>query len=330
MLAGSSLARSCARHARRPPAALERLSGALSALGRRVVLTRAGDFVFVTFGALAGLGTLLGFGWMSMLWVGQGLAPAHLSGLGLTGAVGIVGGSWIAALALDHRTLLERPLETLRRPAFVSWGGLAGAFAAIALCAAISHFGVLLLLDGFARGAPLGHLLGRVGCLTYGCCFGRQTSSPLSITYTHPESKAVRVAGLHGVPLHPAAFYEAVLDGVLFLTLNAVAIAGAPQGVPAALCLAGYGIGRFGIEFLRDNGGRMLPVGLAVNQVVSLALAAVGLLSLVPLYWLAPATPAISWMAVLRASPAVLLALVPCAALVGFGFSLHRGRVGSW
>ena len=103
------------------------MSRALSRLGRRVVLARAGDFVFVTFGALAGLGTLLGFGWMSMLWVGQGLAPAHLSGLGLTGAVGIVGGSWIAALALDHRTLLARPLETLRRPAFVSWGGLAPA-----------------------------------------------------------------------------------------------------------------------------------------------------------------------------------------------------------
>ncbi|MCC6641681.1 MAG: prolipoprotein diacylglyceryl transferase [Deltaproteobacteria bacterium] len=318
------------RLARQRAKALEKLSDSLSCLGRRVVLVRTGDFVFVTFGALAGLGTLLGFGWMSALWVGQGLAPAHLSGLGLTGAVGIVGGSWIAALALDHRTLLERPFETLRRPAFVSWGGLAGAFLAIALCAAISHFGVLLLLDGFARGAPIGHLLGRIGCLTYGCCFGRHTRGPLSITYTHPEAKAVRVAGLHGVPLHPAAFYEAVLDGVLFVAVNAVALAGAPQGTSAALCLAGYGIGRFGIEFLRDNDGRMLPVGLAVNQVVSLALAAVGAMTLLPLYLFAPPTPPIAWGAVLNAAPTVLAALVPCAALVGLGFSLHRGRVGSW
>lgn len=330
MLVDSSSTGRCARSARRSVAILEATSCALSRLGRRVIFARAGDFVFVTFGVLAGLGTLLGFGWMSMVWVGQGLAPAHLAGLGLTGAAGIVGGSWLAALALDYRTLCARPLETLRRPGFVSWGGLAGAFVAIAVGAAISHFGLLLLLDGFARGAPIGHLLGRIGCLTYGCCFGRRAFGPLSITYTHPASKAVRVGGLHGIPLHPAAFYEAVLDGALFILLNAVALGDAPQGVVAALCLTGYGIGRFGIEFLRDNAGRMLPAGLAVNQVVSLALAAVGLVALLPLYWLAPPAPPVSWPTMLHAAPTVVLALVPCATLVGFGFSLHRGRVGSW
>jgi len=56
----------------------------------------------------------------------------------------------------------------------------------------------------------------------------------------------------------------------------------------------------------------------------------VGLVALLPLYWLAPPAPPVSWLAMLHAAPTVLLALVPCAALVGFGFSLHRGRVGSW
>jgi phosphatidylglycerol:prolipoprotein diacylglycerol transferase len=309
---------------------LDRLSTGLSALGQRVVFARFGGFVFVTFGVLAGFGTLFGFGWMSLLWVGQGLAPHHLSGLGLTGAVGVVGGSWIAALALDHRQLIARPLETLRRPAFVSWGGIVGALLALALCAVISHFGTLLLLDGFARGAPLGHLLGRIGCLTYGCCFGRRTHGLLSITYTHPQSKAVRVGGLHGVPLHPAAAYEAVLDAGLFVTMNAVAWLDAPQGVPVALCMIGYGLGRFGIEFLRDNDGRILPGGLALNQVVSLGLAATGAVALLPLALFAPPAPPFAWSAAFAATPTVLLALVPCAALVGLGFSMHRGRVGSW
>ncbi len=318
----------------RPPRfivrALERASRELSKLGHHVVFAEAGGFVFVNFGVLAGLGTLVGFGWMSLLWVGQGLEPHHLSGLGLTGALGVVGGSWIAALALDHRQLIARPIETLRRPAFVSWGGMLGALLALALCALISHFGTLLLLDGFVRGAPLGHLLGRIGCLTYGCCFGRRTHGPLFISYTHPLSKAVRVAGLHGVPLHPAAAYEAVLDGVLFLGMNAVAMLGAPQGVPFTLCMIGYGLGRFGIEFLRDNAGRILPGGLALNQVVSLGIAAAGALALLPLYLFAPPPPAFLWSQVLYAAPRVLFALIPCAALIGLGFSMHRGRVGSW
>ncbi len=138
------------------------------------------------------------------------------------------------------------------------------------------------------------------------------------------------MGGLHGVPLHPAAAYEAVLDGALFIGLNVLAVAGAPQGVAAALCLIGYGLGRFGIEFFRDNHGRILPGGLAVNQVVCLALAAVGGLALLPLTIFSPPAPSIVWSEVLSAAPVLLAALVPCAALVGLGFSIHRGRVGSW
>jgi cob(I)alamin adenosyltransferase len=60
--AGSFAARCCARLAERLALALAKTSDALSSLGRRVVLARIGDLVFVTFGALAGIGALLGFG----------------------------------------------------------------------------------------------------------------------------------------------------------------------------------------------------------------------------------------------------------------------------
>ena len=209
----------------------------LSWIGEQVVFARVGDVVVVTFGVMAGIGTLLAFTWMSVLWVGQGLSARHLLGIGLEGGVLTLVGSWLAAVLLDYRLLVTRPLEALRRPAFVSWGGILGALLALAVGAVWANFDVLLLLDGFARGAPLGHAIGRIGCLTYGCCFGRETRGRLAITYTHPQSKAVRVGLLHGVRLHPAPLYEAVLHLVLFSVLNAAALLGAPRGLPAALCL---------------------------------------------------------------------------------------------
>ncbi|MBS1104628.1 MAG: hypothetical protein H6Q91_130 [Deltaproteobacteria bacterium] len=310
--------------------ALEFASEALSRIGEQVIFLRVGDVVVVTFGVLAGIGTLLAFSWMSVLWVGQGLTSRHLLGIGAGGGVLTLVGSWFAALLLDHRLLLARPLEALRRPAFVSWGGIAGALLAIAIGAAWSHFDLLLLLDGFARGAPLGHAIGRIGCLTYGCCFGRETRGRLAITYTHPQSKAVRVGLLLGVRLHPAPLYEAILDLALFSTLNAVAMLGAPQGLPTALCLIGYGLGRFGIEFSRDNRGRMLMRGLALNQLISLALVAAGAIALLPVFALAPATPPIAWAAVREATAPLSVAVLAASVLIGAGFALQRGRVGSW
>ena len=316
--------------AARLASAFEVASAVLSRIGERVIFLRVGNLVVVTFGILAGIGTLLAFSWMSVLWVGQGLTARHLLGIGVGGGVLTLFGSWFAALLLDHRLLLARPLEALWRPAFVSWGGIVGALLALGIGAAWSHFDLLLLLDGFARGAPLGHAIGRIGCLTYGCCFGRETRGRLAITYTHPQSKAVRVGLLHGVRLHPAPLYEAILDLFLFSTLNAVAVLGGPQGLPTALCLLGYGLGRFVIEFSRDNRGRMLMRGLALNQLISLALLAAGAIALLPIFALAPATPAIAWAAVREAAAPVSVAVLVASLLVGAGFASQRGRVGSW
>jgi hypothetical protein len=120
----------------------------------------------------------------------------------------------------------------------VSWGGLLGLPLAIAALARLSGFPALVCLDALARIAPVGHALGRLGCLTYGCCFGRPTASGLSITYRNPLAKAVRVGGLGGVPLHPAPLYEAALDLVIFAAVNAAVL---PPALPQPLgeCLLG-------------------------------------------------------------------------------------------
>ena len=79
--------------------AFEVASALLSRIGEQVIFLRVGDVVVVTFGVLAGIGTLLAFTWMSLLWVGQGLAAEHLLGIGAGGGARAVHEARSAAIA---------------------------------------------------------------------------------------------------------------------------------------------------------------------------------------------------------------------------------------
>lgn len=309
---------------------LDLLSAALDGLGRRVVLFRYGDLVFVTFGLFAALGAFVTLVWLGVILLGQGLAPELFALFTLSGSLVVVAGSWLLAQLFDYRLLLANPRAALRRPVFISWGGILGIFIVLGLFAPVSGFSALVLLDALARSLPLGHVLGRLGCLSYGCCFGQPTSLRLAITYRNPSAKAVRVGGLQHVRLHPAAFYEAVLGIGIVVITNAAAVTGAPRGVPAALAMILYGLGRFAIEFLRNNDGRIVRGMLSLNHLLSLALAGVGVIAWPVLHHAAQVTPAISWTVARAAVPWLGPAVVPACLLIFVGFSLHRGRVGAW
>jgi phosphatidylglycerol:prolipoprotein diacylglycerol transferase len=193
-----------------------------------------------------------------------------------------------------------------------------------------SGIALLVLVDAFALSMPIGHAVGRLGCLSYGCCYGRPTRRRLAITYRNPLAKAVRVGGHQHVRLHPTALYEAVLDLGILLAVSTTLFLGMPLGVPSALALLAYGLGRFAIEFLKDNGGRILRSRYSVNHLLSLSMAGLGVL-LLPSVLLTPQpAPAIAWAAALDALPALLAALVPSAVVIFVGFAIHRRKVGSW
>jgi phosphatidylglycerol:prolipoprotein diacylglycerol transferase len=307
------------------------ISSVLDRLADRVVLFRYREWLFVTFGLFGALGTVLSTALMGAILIGQGVAPGIFTSMALLGSVAIVGGSWLLGQLFDYRLLLTDPHRAVRRPMFVSWGGALGLSLALALSAVLSGLELLLILDALARSIFLGHAVGRIGCLSYGCCFGRPTRQRLAITYRNPEAKAVRVGHLQGVPLHPAALYEAILEIGLLVAVNAVALLGAPIGAPTALALIGYGCVRFAVEFLRNNDGRMALGPISLNHLIALALVGfgAGLAALTPLGD-PQAAPAIAWSAFLDAAPWLAPGIAPCALLVFFGFSTHRGVVGRW
>lgn len=285
--------------------------------------------MFVTFGLFAGLAALAGGVWGGWLLLAQGVPFAEVAAL-LAGS--LVGHIFIArAFLLPWRlaSLRSQPLSTLRTVEFASWGGFAAIALVAGLYAWLSGWPMLDLTDVTVRSGTLIHAIGRLGCISFGCCFGRPTSRGLSIRYHNRHAKAVRAAGLQGVPLIPVPLYESVFLLALFGLLNVVAFAGAPQGLPTILYLILYGGGRLLLETMRHNDGVDKLGPLPRNYWLSLIMLAsgVGLLAAL-LPFDGPSQPPLTadWLG----SVALLPILAVSSAVVFLAYSVHRGTLGRW
>jgi phosphatidylglycerol---prolipoprotein diacylglyceryl transferase len=146
--------------------------------------------------------------------------------------------------------------------------------------------------DLMAMAAPPGLLLGRIANFINAELWGRPTDLPWGVAF--PGEAAQTCAGVAGVcARHPSQLYEAALEG---LVLGAVLIwmvwrRGALQhpGRVMGVFLAGYGLARFAVEFVRQPDADFVspgnPLGLAyhiggygltMGQVLSLPMIAVG------------------------------------------------------
>lgn len=130
----------------------------------------------------------------------------------------------------------------------------------------------------FFVGVPLGHAIGRVGCLLGGCCWGSRCALPWAVTYTDPVAHQYNGTPLYD-PRHPTVIYEAGLELVNF-AVGLLLWRRRPAGwVIFAYWMGVYGIERFFLEFLRDDprGG---VGGISTSQWIGLFIAAVAILTL--------------------------------------------------
>ena len=144
---------------------------------------------------------------------------------------------------------------------------------------------ILPFADAMAPAALLGYAIYRIGCFINGCGFGTSTSAPWGVRYAPGTNAYADHMGrgwiAPGEPLslavHPAQLYSAGLAFVLFLIL--LHLRSAPVGARIGCLALGYGISRFGLEFLRGDNAANLG-GLSLAQMFSLTLVAGGLVLL--------------------------------------------------
>jgi phosphatidylglycerol:prolipoprotein diacylglycerol transferase len=229
------------------------------------VLFRIGDFEVTSFGALVAIAALVGLWIFRRELVRSGL-PESAADAGLAGVFGGVAG---AKLLWVFEHLDEAPFfDLLLSRGGMSWfGGFAGGLVAGMLVMYVRRLPVIRVLSAAAPALAIGHAIGRVGCLLVGDDYGTPTDLPWGIAF--PEGLPPTT-----VPVHPTMMYEAIALVPFAWVLIRMRRAGTTDAVVLGTYLAGAGVIRFVIEFLRVNERVVGP--LSVAHVASLIAVAIG------------------------------------------------------
>jgi protein-S-isoprenylcysteine O-methyltransferase Ste14 len=226
-------------------------------------------------------------------WSEWHLGPVRLLSHGVFAAIGAAAGAgvavhvagsgelwWIVAMTFGAEAgaaiwaqMLEGSPQLLRPYGY--FGGVAGIIVVGTVAAAVSH-DAWLLVAAMAVGGCFAQAIGRLRCLIQGCCHGRPVDSPWGIRYMHPRSRVLRLAGLGGVPLHPAPLYSilsTVVTGCVLLRLWAI---GVPLTFVAGSYLILIGLARFVEEHYRGEPQTACVGGLRLYQWLAILFVAAG------------------------------------------------------
>ena len=234
---------------------------------------------------MVALGILAGVGLAEHLHRKSGGEPGRVIDVALIVVVcGLIGARLLFVL-INFRYYSSNTLETVMvwKGGLVFYGGLIGGILALLGCIRFYRLPPWSMLDIGAVAIAIGQGLGRLGCFSAGCCYGRLTDLPWAVTFTDQRCLAIDVLN-H--PVHPTQLYSFLflmgLTGFLVWLQPRKKFPG--QGAAAYLVL--YGLFRFGVEFLRsDPRGAFSVMGttLATSQWISLVAVAAGVVIYVQL-----------------------------------------------
>jgi phosphatidylglycerol:prolipoprotein diacylglycerol transferase len=209
-----------------------------------------------------------------------------LSNLMMALMIGGVLGSRIAYV-IEHWSaeFASRPFNVVRidQGGLMFYGGFILSFAVFFGWCFIKRERPLALADLLSTVLPLGHAFGRIGCFFYGCCYGRDSDAWCAVTFP-AGSPSWYEHGRCMVSVLPTQLFEAAALLTLFAALLAFRhrktfMRGFGEGALTGLYMIGYGVIRFGIEYLR--GDPRAAVGpFSISQTISVALIAAGLVFL--------------------------------------------------
>src|SRR6187549_2144911 len=184
------------------------------------VLFDFGGLTIYSYGVLLAAAYLLGLQFALIRARKRGLDSQRVMDLGIWIIISALVGAKLLLLIVDFKTFSSNPRELLNllRSGGVFYGGLIAAVVVALFYLRRHKLPLWTTTDVFAPGIALGHVIGRLGCLMAGCCYGRPTSVPWAVTFTDPFAQS-NVGTPLGVPLHPTQVYEAGAELLILVFL---------------------------------------------------------------------------------------------------------------
>ena len=276
-----------------------------------------------------------------MFYIGYSQTDITTNELGMmvvSAGFAITTGSYIISRVLDLPRVLSGKItlgQFIKVPGFGFWGGLSMGVIITILFSYQFEVSLVCLTDALVLGIPLGQLWGRLGCLNYGCCHGRECKeNSWGIIYSHPDTKALRTYPyLLGVKLYPTQIYSAVMNLVIYLILGGLILSmeNPIPGLLTTIFLILFGAKRFIVEFYRGEFPRTNILGLTIWQWFAVAIILPGVYSAIFILELSTLksmefsyTRGMDYLFELQ--PQVIFASLIIATI----FSIHVRKIGSW
>lgn len=248
-------------------------------------LFELGPVTIYSYGVLLAAAYLLGLKFAMVRGRQRGLDEARVMDLGIYVIISALVGAKLMLLVVDFRQFTTNPAELLGllRSGGVFYGGLILAVSVALWYLRRYRMPTWAVCDAFAPGIALGHVVGRLGCLLAGCCYGRPTDVPWAIVFSNPLA-AANVGTPLDVHLHPTQLYEATAEAlILGLLLSTESRGRAFPGRTFWSYILLYGASRFVIEFYRGDPRGMVMGLLSTSQFISLLLMPLAIVMLVRL-----------------------------------------------
>jgi phosphatidylglycerol:prolipoprotein diacylglycerol transferase len=213
-----------------------------------------------------------------------GIDPARVMDLGIYLIIAALVGAKVMLVLTDFNYFRTNPAEILSlvRAGGVFYGGLIVSFLTGLWLVRRYKLPMWSTADMYAPGIALGHIVGRLGCLMAGCCYGKPTDVPWAITFTDPVA-AANVGTPLGMPLHPTQLYDAGAELLILIVLLATERKGRPfAGRTFWLYILLYAVSRYIVEIYRGD-PRGSVMGFSTSQFVSLCILPIALVMLLRL-----------------------------------------------
>lgn len=238
------------------------------------ILFEIGPIKLYGYGLMIAIGVVLAFIVAEKRAPKKSLDADSIWSLGIWCAVGGFLGAKLLYVITEWKSLFSGSLG-LRDIlyGFVVYGGIIGGILAGYLYCKVKKLNFLKYFDIVMPSIALAQGFGRIGCFLAGCCYGRETDAWYGMEFNN--SVYYNMVGVKVIPTQLIMSAANFIHFFLLIYLANKTYKAGKDGVIAGCYLLFYSIGRFLIEFLRNDPRGGVGV-LSTSQFISLFIFAAG------------------------------------------------------
>lgn len=213
------------------------------------VLLKLGRITIYSYGLMMALAIISGI--LIALYRGKkrGTSPEVITDISFYGVIGGIVGAKLFYIIISAPYVFRNPEKIFEvlSSGFVVYGSIIGGVLAGYIYCRKKKLNFFEKFDIIAPSLAFAQGVGRIGCFLAGCCYGRETDCELGVVFKNS------LYAPNGVRLIPTQLISSAGDFLIAAVLMIYARKKRMDGRVAGLYLILYSIGRFLVEFLRND-----------------------------------------------------------------------------